>query len=467
MDYKSNSMGFGKKPTITADHQKQPIIVQKLDIRPIHRKSQDIGSWRTAIRQAESLYSNRVNLYNLYHEILLDGHLLSVIEKRLLAVANAKWEFVDKNGDVVESVMEWIDTHHFEKLVREIANTKMWGYTMIELDFYKEDGPGVFLIPRKHMRPELGAISVAETGWNVESIRTGRYARRVLEVGEDKDLGLLMSVAQYIIYKRGNIADWAQFIEVFGQPLVDAVWDGFDENQRQLLLQALENMGGGGQIVRPEGTELTMIDGKGAQQSGDLWMMFMKSLNGEISKTIIGQTETTESSTSSGYGQAKQHAETEDDINKADKNYVRRILNGRLRKLLELNGWDLKGGHFRIADQGEAELTKRDQMEIALQIRGSGTPISDDYFYENYGIDKPDNYDEMVAEREQEKIEREKVEKEPPPPSPPTPSVRTPKKSKGEPTAVQKKPQPKMKVLTYPQKRTLITQLRDFFTPPL
>ena len=390
-----------RKPALTADLQKQPVIVQKLDVRPVSRRNIDIANWRRAIQHAELKGGSRVNLYNIYEDVLLDGHLISVVEKRLLAVANADWVFETKDGKEVDFITEWIDTIHFETLVKEIANSRLWGYSMLEFDFYKVDGPGIFLIPRKHMRPELGGICMRETGWEIESIRQGKFVNRVLEVGREKDLGLLMSAAQYAIYKRGNIGDWAQFIEIFGQPLVDAVWDGFDETQRQQLLQMINEMGGGGALVRPAGTELNIIDGTKSNQSGDLYDKFLNALNGEISKIILGQTETTESSKSSGYAQAEQHSETEDDINKSDRTFVRRILNSRVIRIFEANGYDLKGGRFKIADEGEERISKKDKCEIDLRIKGAGTPISDDYFYDKYGIEKPDNYDELKEEMKQ------------------------------------------------------------------
>lgn len=442
MDFRSNTTGFDKKPKLTPDREKQPVIIQTLDVRPVNRKSADIALWRRAIRQAESRGGSRVALYDLYHEILLDGHLQSVVEKRLLAVANADWEFVDADGEPIDEVNEWIDTHHFEELVREIANTRMWGYTMLELDFYKDGGPGVFLIPRKHMRPEYGGICAEQTGWNIESIRQGKYARRVLEVGKEEDLGLLMAVAQYVIYKRGDIGDWAQFIEVFGQPLVDAVWDGFDENQRLLLLDALDKMGGGGQIVRPEGTDLNFVSGTTANPTGELFEKLYKACNAEISKTVIGQTETTESSQSSGYAQAKEHGETEDQINKADRNYVRRVLNGRLRKLLELNGWNLHDGKFRISDEGEDRIKKTEKFNIDMQMKKGGIPISDDHFYENYGVDKPEDYDRLKADMERQREANANTGNAEPKPG---------------------KKNPKMKALSFPQKRGLVALLRDFF----
>lgn len=387
------------KAEVTPEGKPQPVIIQKLTVRPINRRSQDIASWRQALRAAEATIPRRVELYDLYEEIMLDGHLTSVVEKRILSVTNCEWMFVDKNGKEVEFMTKWIDTPDFELVVEEVLNSKMWGYTMLEFDFYKNDGVGVFCIPRKHMRPELGMVSYEQTANAGINIREGVYANTILEAGKEKNLGLLLKAAQYVIYKRGNFGDWAQFAEIFGQPLIDAVWDGYDENQRIMLLEALEAMGGGGQLVRPAGTELNFVQGGSNNPTGDLYRNLIECCNAELSKLILGQTETTESSAGSGYAQAAQHGETEDDINRSDRKFVRRILNRRLCKIFEANGIDLKGGSFQIKNDYEEKLSKTDQLNLELRLKNEGgIPIDDDHFYETYGIEKPANYDELKAE---------------------------------------------------------------------
>jgi len=375
-----------------------PVLIQQLTVRPINRKTQNIGNWRDAMRAAEATVPRRTELYDLYDDIRLDAHLRSVCDKRIMSVTNVDWVFLDSNGQEVEQFKDWIDTPEFELVVSEILNSKLWGYTMLEFDFYPDGRWGVFSIPRKHIRPELGVVAFEQTANFGINIREGVYADTVLEVGNEKDLGLLLSAAQYVIYKRGNFGDWAQFAEVFGMPLVDAVWDGYDESQRVLLLEALEKMGSGGQIVRPAGTQLQFVQGGSNNPTGDLYNNLINACNSEISKLILGQTETTESSASSGYAQASVHADTENDINRSDRNFVRRILNRRLVKIFEANGIDIKGGTFSIRNDNEEYISKKDRLEMDLKLKSAQLPISDDYFYETYGIEKPEDYEAQKQE---------------------------------------------------------------------
>ncbi len=393
-------------PEKDAEGRPQPIVVQKITVRPVNRKTQDISNWRNALRAAEALIPRRTELYDLYEDILLDGHLTSVVEKRLMAVTNADWQFVDKQGKAVEMMDDFIDSPDFEELITEILNAKLWGYSMIEFNFFKDNTWSIYNIPRKHIRPELGLVAFEQNSNSGISIREGLYADTILEAGKEKDLGLLLKAAQYAIYKRGGFGDWAQYAELFGMPLVDAVWDGYDEKQRLLLLEALNSLGSGGQVVRPQGTQLEFIEGGSTNPTGELYNALIKACNAEMSKIILGQTETTESSESSGYAQAKQHGETEDDVNTSDIKFVRRILNRRVINILNRNGIDTQGGYFKLKTDNAEKIPMENRLSMDIKLRNEAKlPISDDYFYETYGIEKPENYEEL-----KEKLEAETTE---------------------------------------------------------
>lgn len=88
-------------------------IIQRIAITQIRRGSQDINSWRNAIRAAESItVSRRAQLYDLYEEILLDGHLSAIIEKRKLSISNTPLLF-GENGKENEELSTMTNTEDF------------------------------------------------------------------------------------------------------------------------------------------------------------------------------------------------------------------------------------------------------------------------------------------------------------------------------------------------------------------
>jgi phage gp29-like protein len=381
------------------------IVMTQIDVRPWTRREQDIPSWRTAHRSAESLLPRRVMLYDLYADVELDGHVESVTSKRRDAVTTANWQFVDKAGKPVDAVNDLVDTIGFSDMLEDIVNSKFWGYSIFEPTFWKNhEGRwemAANLLPRINYRTETGIIAADSTSEEGINIREGYYAKTIMEVGKPKDLGLYLKAAPYQILKRGGLGDWGLFVQVFGNPIVDATWDGFDESQRVKLLEAVQALGSGGALVRPKGTEVTLLENK-TNANGDLQDKFMTFLNKEISKALLGSTETTEASTSSGYAQSQTHAEQDERKNESDIQFTRRILNSRFTQILASAGFDVSGGSFIIEGENN-ELTVKESFDMQMRLLDKGLPIADDFFYEKYGIPKPDNYDKIKADKEAQK----------------------------------------------------------------
>ena len=392
------------------------VVLQMLDIRKWTRTEQDIPKWRNAIKSFEAQNPRRRLLYNLYADVMLDGHVESVVSKRQDAVTAANWQFVDQEGKPVDEINDLIDSIGFDELVREIVNAKFWGYSILEPRFWRgvddswEMSAG--LLPRLHYFPEKGIVSRDSVGDDGVNIRQGVYLKTVMEVGNINDMGLLVKAAPYQILKRGGVGDWAGFIQTFGSPIIDAVWDGMDEKQRTQLKEAFNEMGAGGQIIRPNGTEVTIIENK-AKDTGDAHGNFNKFLNTEISKALLGTTETTEASNSSGYAQSKTHQEQDDDKHENDLTYVRKYLNSRFIRVLQAYGFDTQKGYF-IVQAEEAGLSKKEAFEIHSKIVSEHqVPVNDDFWYETYDLPKPDNYDQLKAEQKEAAKTPEPTDPEP------------------------------------------------------
>lgn len=398
-NYSNNTIGFsvGDRATITPDGQKQPAIVQQITVAPYNRRSSDLTDWRNANKAAEGLIPRRGYLYDLYHDYgTTDAQIISTWEKRVEPVQSAPWEFTDKEGNVVEAIQQLIDCIGFDELLATIMESKRDGYKMCEPTFFINDNGqhefSLYKVPLKNMRPELGIIAKDHLTNEGINIREGIYAKTVMEFGKVDDLGLMLSACMYAILKRGDISDWAEFVEIFGRGIVDATWDGFDQKQRQDLAKAIQEMGGGGVIIRPAGTSIDIKNNTG-NATGALQDTFATKMDGYISKLFLGSTETTDSSKSSGYAQSQTHQEQQDKKGIKDLNFVRRYLNSRFIKVLKAAGFDTKGGTFVLK---ENKGINKEAFEVHKAIaKDLGVPIDDDFWYEHYGVRKPDNYDEL------------------------------------------------------------------------
>ena len=420
---------LNKQPKRNPANEPKQVVIQKIDVRKPMRTEQDIPKWRQALKSAEAINPRRKLLYTLYADVDIDAHVESVVGKRKDAVVAANWQFVDKDGTPVDAINQLIDTVGFDDLLNEIVASRFWGYSILEPKFRQTlDGSWEMtagLLPRYHYNVEQGVISYDAIGDEGVNIREGHYLKTVMEVGKVNDLGLYLKAAPFYVLKRGGVGDYAAFIQTFGNPLVDATWDGIDEAARQALEDALNNIGAGGTIIRPDGTAINIVENR-TRDTGDAHATFIRTMNSEISKALLGTTETTESSSSSGYAQSKTHGEDDDKKHENDISFTRKVLNSRFIRILHSYGFPVEGGRFVIQGE-ETQLDKKDMFELqSTLVTTHDLPVDDDYWYETYGLPKPDDYEK----RKKELLERKK--NAPPVPLPPGPG--NPKNPTPEPT---------------------------------
>ena len=153
-------------------------------------------------------------------------------------------------------------------------------------------------------------------------------------------------------------------------------------------------------MMIPKQADFEMLDGKTSNGTGELQERLINCCNQEMSVAILGNSETTTSSKSSGYAQAEVHADQQMEITIDDMHYVEDMLNSEyFFGILASYGYHVEGGHFEFErPKNLYELQARLNIDTQLAQR---IPISDDYFYETYEIPKPDNYDQMKQEQEE------------------------------------------------------------------
>jgi len=379
-------------------------VIQNIIIRPVHRAVQDIESWRNALKAAEGINPRRRQLYDLYFEIDLDGHLTAVMDRRINAILNTPLLFT-KDGEEVEEIRDLIKKTCFETILTEIMNSKFWGHSLLWTDFGNND---IELIPRKHVNPVNGHIIKNQTDMLGDPYRLPEYEPYLLEVGNPKNFGLLLKAAQYVIYKRGDFGDWAQFAEIFGMPFRHGKYDTHDSESRKALEAALEKAGSAAYVVTPKETDLTFEWGN-TSGSGMLYEKLKNACDEALSVLILGQTMTTKDTSGSGYAQGIIHQGVEFGIYAADRRFVLRVLTEKLTPILAAHGFPVEGGGWTF--HSSDGLSKKDRLEIDTRL-AMFIPIDDDYFYETYGVPKPADYDvQKKAKAEEEKAEAEEEEK--------------------------------------------------------
>ena len=353
----------------------------------------DISDYTSAVKSAENVdYPRRYKLFDLYSDILMDTHLTSVIEKRKNAVLCSKIEF-RKNGKPDDKVNEQIASPWFRKLVADILDAPIWGFTLCQ--FYKiGEWVNYDLSPRKHADPVRRIILRHQT--DITGIPWDEYPD-LLFVGSEDELGLLAKAAPWVIYKRNTTADWAQFSEVFGMPIQEYIYDTNDDDARQRAINDAANAGSLAVFVHSKETELQLREAGNKTGSADVYERLCERCNNEISKLILGNTLTTESSENGTQALGTVHKKVEDQIAESDRRYVLDVLNYDMTEIFAAMGIDTTGGEFCFPDPKKVDANTK--MSILSQLHNTfNLPIDDDYLYDEFGIDKPKNYEQLKKE---------------------------------------------------------------------
>jgi len=382
------------------------LIINELTIIAPNRSSKDIATLKDSVIFAENVYyPNRVQLYDLYHDVLsMDGYLTGIVQKRIDNVLNKSLKFIDTSGKVNDDITKMISGASGRFIITKIIESIVWGTSGLE--FIVGDKLNVVEIPRKHIKPEKGLITKQQYGVSKEDNFVIDDMPFVWVVGDKNDLGLLLACSMYAIYKRGTFGDYAQYVEIFGQPVRIIKYDAYDTKTKQELKQLLDSSGSSLAMMLPKQADFEMMDGKTNNGDGQLQLGLIKACDDAMGICILGNTETTQSSKSSGFAQAKEHSKQQNEILKSDMAFVVNMLNSdKFLTILKTYGFSTDGAFVYDKELDLAELKLR--MEVDTFVSGK-VPFGDDYWYETYGVPKPDNFDELKAKMEQEEEEQEK-----------------------------------------------------------
>lgn len=407
------------------------------------RFGKDISDYIASVNAFENVdYSRRYKLYDLYSDILMDTHLSSVIDKRVQAVLSSVIEF-RRNGKVDESINLQIRSPWFRNFINDVMMAKFWGFSLFQ--FYKDkQWINYDLIPRKHADPVRRLILRHQT--DITGTSWDEYPH-LLFVGQPDDLGLLAKAAPWVIYKRNTTADWAQFSEVFGMPIREYIYDTDDDEARQRAIDDAENSGSLAVLIHSRDSEMKLVESGNKTGSADLYERFCERCNSEISKLILGNTLTTEASEKGTQALGTVHKKGEDRIAESDRAGILDVLNYDATDTLAAMGINTEGGEFFYPDPKEIDLFAKANILTRLRTTFS-LPMSDDYLYEQFGIEKPKDYDKL----------KEQMNTHPELPVLPTPSKEE-QQDEPEP-GKERKPDPGN---MGNRKRNPFTRIRDFF----
>ena len=355
----------------------------------------NIQAYMDSLTSAKSIdYSMRTRLYDMYESAELDLHLAGVIDKRLRGVTRIPIEF-QRDGKPDDVINAQLRSPWFKELRKDLVMSEFWGFSLVQ--FYLDEGGNIRydLIDRKHYDP-VHRLLLKYQG-DHEGISIDEFDN-MLFVGTERGLGKYAKLLPAVLYKRGDMADWARFCNIFGMPIREYTYDAGDETARRRLIAEARMQGTNAVYIHPKDSDLKLIEAGNKTGSSDLYKTFAEYWDSKISIMVLGNTLTTDAKDTGTQALGAVHKKEEEDMNVDDRNFILDILNYDMRPIFQSLGFNVDGGEFVYAHKDKND--PKQQLEIVQGLKNMGLPMDDDWLYETFGVEKPADYDRQKADAE-------------------------------------------------------------------
>lgn len=359
----------------------------------------DMNAYMQSVKAARGIdFSNRARLYDMYDSASLDLHLSGVIAKRMRGVTKIPIEF-RRNGVPDDAINNQIKSPWFKQLRKDLVMSEFWGFTLVQFYLNEEGNIRYDLINRKHYDPihrKLLKYQGSMDGVPIDDFPD------MLFVGSERDLGIYAELLPAVLYKRGDMSDWAQFCNIFGMPIREYTYDAGDEEARCRVIADARRQGANAAYIHPKESELKLVEAGNKTGSSDLYRTFAEYWDSKMSIRVLGNTLTTDAKSTGTQALGSVHKEEEDEMNSDDRDFILDILNYDMRPIFASLGFNVEGGEFVYAKKDK--INPAQQIDIVQKLSSMGLPIDDDYLYETFCVAKPDNYKQLKEEKEAAKV---------------------------------------------------------------
>jgi phage gp29-like protein len=342
-------------------------VIKTVIQREWTRTQQNVEKWRQQTIIAESKQNpQRVELYNIYRDVVLDAHLSGLITTLKVSVSSGDFFLVNSKGKDNDEAMESFSAPWFIQYLDYFVDAKMWGHSLIQIDEIKNN-TFVFesLVPRENVVPEFGIVKANAWDYSTSGVefRELPYKDWLIEIGKKTDLGLLHKATPYVLWKKGVLGSWSQFAELFGMPFRVGKTDILNPDNKKNMESMLANMAGAAWGVFNTDDTLEFVE----NSKGDAFKVFdemIKMVNSELSKLILGQTGTTEEK--AHVGAAQVHESVMHMYVTSIKNEIEQHINTVIIPLMQKHNMIGKDVRFKWDDS--ENLSIKESFEIVNKL---------------------------------------------------------------------------------------------------
>jgi hypothetical protein len=316
--------------------------------------SDDTRTFRTALEAALSKTNpNRLQLVDIYDRCEFELHLLFVLEQRYNSILSKPWMLVDADGQPDEEAKERFSGEWLTAFIRAASKASVRGTQLVQIasDEYPltSDGLPTYIedIDQRYFVPEFSIIRDSTAGITGTNYFDKPYVDWVIQIGDKKQLGLMVAGATITILKKIGLSGWAERTNIISGLLRVGKTDIGDDTQKGYMEEALQLAGNLLYMVIGKHDEVEIIDpsqGSGQSQHDTL----MQYYDSGITRLFLGQTLTSDTGANGNKALGEVHQQTLDMIIGAECGRIKNIINTELLpRLINAGATWLQGYTFK------------------------------------------------------------------------------------------------------------------------
>ena len=315
------------------------------------------------------ILDDRARLIDLYDAcIQQDAHIRAVIEtlesqilgdRYMLARVNDKGKYIK---DVAQT--QKIQGSQFDKIIKGIVESKLYGYTLLEImpDIDPKTGKiaEVNSIERRNVLADQRIVLQRQGIWEPHwDLRHATYARNYILINSG-DLGLFSATTPLILAKKFTVANYVNFSHTYGQPIIHGKTVSESNADRKRLANEIANAAQNKVVVTGIEDEVD-IKTFTMSNSEKIYTGLIDFVNKEVSNLVLGS-ESMAGGMQSYVGSTKAHQDIFRDRIEVYRRYIENVMNEQVLPRLVAMGYVPSGLEFRYSNR--IEMSNEDRIKL-------------------------------------------------------------------------------------------------------
>lgn len=338
----------------------------------------------------DTILDDRSRLIDLYESCLQqDAHLRGTIETLESQIIGERYMLATQtsNGQFIRDIAETekIQGTQFTKIIKGIAEAKLFGYTLLEItnavDSKTKRLKEVNQIERRNILPDQNIVLKRQGLWSPRwDITQFPYNRNYILINSG-DLGLFAATTPLVLAKKFTFSNFISFAHTYGMPIIHGKTSDDDPTSKQTLADRIANAASQRILVTGVDDEIevkTITTSNSERIYGAICEMADK----DIANLILGS-ESMAGATQSYVGSTQAHQDIYRDRIMVYRKFVENIMNEEILPRLVEMGYLLPGRVFKYSSQ--ADMGVSDQIRL-IEVLSKNYEISPEEIEKKFGI---------------------------------------------------------------------------------